>query len=323
MEKILNTDSKFCKILIKGDHKYVIKYPRKLHSTIEYYRSTREDEVLHLLMENNFLAPKLFLSKKDYHIQEYINGELISNIYKDHEHIDHKIIDEIILQILKLTKINSNSLMKYTKWSNNEDFYLFQVKNTEKVFSKYYEDLGELYNKLSISPEIFKYICPHKSEINNNRKMSLMHGDRHKKNMILKDGNLIFIDWDLSCVGDIAYDIAFHLHQTAYTQQDELYFFTKLKEYYSHIGSFNLLKNDIDFYRKFCLFRSTLYHVYWTDLVYKDGNKEKIIKQLNHFKRRYNKLCNYPEFNLSPKDESELDDIFSEYRKKSGGKSKL
>ena len=142
-----------------------------------------------------------------------------------------------------------------------------------------------------------------------------MHGDRHKKNAILSNsGEVIFIDWELGCIGDIAYDIAFHLHQMAYTPEDEQYFFSQLRSHFS--GDTEKLLSDVELYRLFILARSTLYHVYWTDLVYQGNDKDEKEKQLGHFMRRYNRLSNHKEFNLEPKSEEGLDKIFEQYRKR-------
>ena len=47
--EILETNSKQCKILVKDGKKYVIRYPRKIGATIEYYRSTPEREILGII----------------------------------------------------------------------------------------------------------------------------------------------------------------------------------------------------------------------------------------------------------------------------------
>lgn len=114
--------------------------------------------------------------------------------------------------------------------------------------------------------------------------------------------------------GDIAYDIAFHLHQMTYTKKDEQYFFDKLKERFE--GDYDSLVRDIRLYRLFTLTRSTLYYVYWTNLVYGKNNKIEKEKQLGRFSRRYNRLCNYNEFNIEHKSEEELGSIFEEYKRK-------
>lgn len=312
--KILNTSSNQCKILIDKDKKYVIRYPRSIGVTREYYRSTPELEIIELLSKNNIDVPKIIKNTSQYLIQEYISGSLLSNLYEDHKDIDKEIINQIIDQICLLTTISGDSLLKYANWTNNSGYYTFQLNNTNLVFEQYYQILGPLYHKLGISKNIMDVLVPYASQLDDNRNISVIHGDRHKKNVILQDNKKVFfIDWELGCIGDIAYDIAFHLHQMAYTKNDENYFMDRLKEKYT--GNFETLLNDINLYRLFILTRSMLYHVYWTYLLYKEEDKDAREKQLSHFMKRYNRLSSFKEFNLSFKEKDELDIIFKNYNK--------
>lgn len=312
--EILETNSKQCKILVKDGKKYVIRYPRKIGATIEYYRSTPESEILGIIEKSDIKVPKVLYRGEKYSIQEYIAGELLAEKYEDHKEIDRSIIDQAIEQIYLLSNLDGEELIQYANWEDNKSFYEFQCTNTQKVLENYYKSLNPLYDELNLSPSIVQYLKNKSDSINNKRNMSIIHGDRHKKNAIINPSNeLVFIDWELGCLGDIAYDIAFHLHQMAYTEEDEKYFLDKLKDRFME-DSESLL-NDVELYRLFLLARSTLYHVYWTDLVYKTGNNEEKEKQLGHFMRRYNRLSKLKEFNIQPKSEEQLSEVFERFKK--------
>ncbi|MCI8545539.1 MAG: phosphotransferase [Bacilli bacterium] len=312
--ELLETSSNQCKIFIHENERYVIRYPRSIGVSREYYRSTPEYEIIGLLIKNNIKVPKIIELKPNYLVQEYIYGELLSDLFEDHHKIDKMIIIKIVKQICLLTSINYKSLLNYINWTDNRSFYTFQCQNTEIIFQKYYQNLKGLYNALGISPRIISTLFSYASRIENKRSLSIIHGDRHKKNIILQsNGELIFIDWELGCVGDLAYDIAFHLHQMAYTDEDEDYFMNQLKKQYT--GDFESLYRDIKLYRIFILARSCIYHVYWTNLLYQEQKEVAKKKQLGHFMRRYNKLSKISEFNLSYKNEEDLDQIFENFRK--------
>lgn len=313
--EILDTSSKQCKILIQDGKKYVIRYPRKLGISVEYYRSTPEDKVIELLQKYHIRVPKLLHQGEKYSVQEYVEGQLLANKYMDHRAMDKSIIDQVVQQICSIYLIDGSDLLEYADWKDNKTFYEFQCHNTQTVFEGYYKKLKAIYDTLGISYDVFTHLYDKSPKIDNDRKMSIMHGDRHKKNAIISDsGEVVFIDWELGCIGDIAYDIAFHLHQMAYTKEDEQYFLKQLRNYFN--GDIEKLLNDVALYRLFVLARSTLYHVYWTDLVYQGTDKAEREKQLGHFMRRYNRLCSYKEFNLEPKSEEELEKIFQEYRRR-------
>lgn len=313
--EILNTSSSQCKILISNDKKYVLRYPRKIRQTVEYYRSTPETEVIKILQNNNVKCPKILYSNEQYSIQEYVEGQLLADKFEDHKNIEKSIIDQIVNQICLLTSVNGSELLKYASWKDNNSFYYFQCQNTEKIFIDYYKKLETIYKKLGISLDTIKELYKLTHQISNERKLSVIHGDRHKKNIIVSEnGEITFIDWELGCIGDLAYDIGFHLHQMAYTEEDERYFLDKIAKKFD--GDSSKLLHDVEMYKLFLLARSTLYHVYWTDLEYQKNNNEDKEKQLGHFMRRYNKLSKYKIFNLEPKSQDELNSIFEEYRRK-------
>ena len=227
--EILNTSSSQCKILISNDKKYVLRYPRKIRQTVEYYRSTPEIEIIKILQNNNVKCPKILYSNEQYSIQEYVEGQLLADKYEDHKNIEKSIIDQIVNQICLLTSVNGNELLKYASWKDNNSFYYFQCQNTEKIFIDYYNKLETIYKKLGISLDTIKELYKLTFQISNERKLSVIHGDRHKKNIIVSEnGEITFIDWELGCMEMSAYDIGFHLHQMAYTEEDERYFLDKI-----------------------------------------------------------------------------------------------
>lgn len=310
--EVLDTSSKQCKIIIRDGKKYVIKFPRKIKETIEYYRSTPESEIIKVLQSYGVKCPATLYESKEYFVQEYVEGQLLKDVFQDHKSIDRNVIQQIVNEICVLSTIREEKLLKYADWSENHSFYDFQCKNTEKVFLKYYKDLKILYESLNIFSDILIPLYDNVYKINNDRKLSIIHGDRHKKNAILANNReLIFIDWELGCIGDVAYDIAFHLHQMAYTKDDEQYFLEQLKKEFK--GDIQQLINDVEIYRVFILTRSMLYHVYWTMLAYRSDNEVDREKQLGHFMRRYNKLSKYECFKLKSKSQNELNDIFEKY----------
>lgn len=310
--KFIDTSSSQCKILKYENKKYIIRYPNNIGVVSEYYRFTPETAIIDLLEKNNIKVPKNIKITPYYLVQEYIEGNLLSDIYQDYNKIDRKIINQIINQICLLTEVDYTSLLKYTSWTNNRSFYTFQCQNTMSVFQNYYQRLKDLYDKLGISSNILNILMSYSNQIDNNRNLSIIHGDRHKKNIILQNNEkVVFIDWKLGGIGDLAYDIAFHLHQMAYAKEDEKFLLNKLEETYT--GNFKMLLKDIKLYKLFILARSCIYHVYWTYLVYKEENEWDKKKQLVHFMRRYNRLSEFTEFALSYKNEEELDNIFRDF----------
>ena len=280
--------SNYCKVM--SEDKKIVKYQRKIGITQEYYRSIPESEVLEILSKYGMNVPKVLELYDDYFVEEYIDGTLLDDIYTDYSNIDKIVIDDIINNIVGLIRIDFQSLSKYSKWDNVRGFFEYQILNTEEIWNEYNTSYDVFYNLLGINKSTIFKLKQLSKKINFNRPLCLIHGDRHKNNMIKKDNQVYYIDWELSCVGDLAYDIAFHIHQMKYSEADLKYFLLNLEkrlpyEYKSAI-------NDINIYLCFITMRSVIYYV---KILYDCDYSEKL---LDKFYIRLQKLCEYTELGI-------------------------
>ena len=280
--------SNYCKVM--SEDKKIVKYQRRIGITQEYYRSIPESEVLEILSKYGMNVPKVLELYDDYFVEEYIDGTLLDDIYTDYSNIDKIVIDDIINNIVGLIRIDFQSLSKYSKWDNVRGFFEYQILNTEEIWNEYNTSYDVFYNLLGINKSTIFKLKRLSKKINFNRPLCLIHGDRHKNNMIKKGNQVYYIDWELSCVGDLAYDIAFHIHQMKYSEADLKYFLLNLEkrlpyEYKSAI-------NDINIYLCFITMRSVIYYV---KILYDCDYSEKL---LDKFYIRLQKLCEYTELGI-------------------------
>lgn len=280
--------SNYCKVM--SEDKKIVKYQRRIGITQEYYRSIPESEVLEILSKYGMNVPKVLELYDDYFVEEYIDGTLLDDIYTDYSNIDKIVIDDIINNIVGLIRIDFQSLSKYSKWDNVRGFFEYQILNTEEIWNEYNTSYDVFYNLLGINKSTIFKLKQLSKKINFNRPLCLIHGDRHKNDMIKKGNQVYYIDWELGCVGDLAYDIAFHIHQMKYSEADLKYFLLNLEnrlpyEYKSAI-------NDINIYLCFITMRSVIYYV---KILYDCDYSEKL---LDKFYIRLQKLCEYTELGI-------------------------
>lgn len=280
--------SNYCKVM--SEDKKIVKYQRRIGITQEYYRSIPESEILEILSKYGMNVPKVLELYDDYFVEEYIDGTLLDDIYTDYSNIDKIVIDDIINNIVGLIRIDFQSLSKYSKWDNVRGFFEYQILNTEEIWNEYNTSYDVFYNLLRINKSTIFKLKQLSKKINFNRPLCLIHGDRHKNNMIKKGNQVYYIDWELGCVGDLAYDIAFHIHQMKYSEADLKYFLLNLEnrlpyEYKSAI-------NDINIYLCFITMRSVIYYV---KILYDCDYSEKL---LDKFYIRLQKLCEYTELGI-------------------------
>lgn len=276
--------SKYCKFDLSNNS--VIKYQRKIGIVQEYYRSTPELSVLEVLKENDINIPKILEKRSDSFVEEYIDGDLLDIIYKDNCNINRSDIDSIISNIVLLTSINYQKLNDFKKWNNTVEFFNFQITNTENIWNEYKVKYENIYKILNIDDNFIDILKQLPKKIDICRPLCLIHGDRHKNNMIKKNGKIYFIDWELSCIGDLAYDIAFHIHQMKYCNSDLNYFIKQLEIRLPN--QFKSAISDVITYMKFITARSVIYYVkIINDCSYSDELFEKFyfrLKTLNEYK---------------------------------------
>lgn len=109
------------------------------------------------------------------------------------------------------------------------------IKNPKKL-NQYISELEKLYKNLD-----------------NDRKLCLIHGDIHRKNIIIHNNNFYLIDWELATYGDLAYELATYFILMEYTNEEKEKFLIKLNQKLKL--NLNNLKNDIEEYIVFELYR--------------------------------------------------------------------
>ena len=234
MEKI-KTNSYFVTICKSKNKTFIQRRKRKgLHA---YPRTLTLKEINKCLKNSKIKYPKLLKNGFKFVHEEYIEStrdiKTLSNI---------EIIDNVTNIISNLNKIDVDN--KKIIWKNNSEFLKFSIQNLKEVLihknpmklNEYLLELDNLYK-----------------ELDDDRKLSFIHGDIHTKNMIISKDDFYLIDWELATYGDLAYELATHFILMEYTKKEKDLFFNKL------VKTIDLdvkkLTNDVEIYITFELYR--------------------------------------------------------------------
>ncbi len=227
--KKIKTDSFFVTIYEIKNKKIIKRRKRKgLHA---YPRTLALKTINKILKHTSVNFPKIYLNGINHVYEEFINSktdiETLSN---------SKVIDNVIQCIANLYQV------KYDKnilWNSNSEFFKFQIDNLKNVLKE--KNLKDINVYLKEIDKLYM-------EVDNNRKLCFIHGDIHRKNMIIND-KFYLIDWELATYGDLAYELAMHFILMKYTDKEREIFINKL----SNNISINIetLKHDIDIYTNF------------------------------------------------------------------------
>lgn len=228
--KITNTQSFFVKIYEVNNEKVVRRRKRKgLHA---YPRTLPLKSINKVLKQTSVNFPKIYFNGLNYVYEEYIRSTQDINDISNEQLMNH-----VIEYITKLYNINCK---RKNLWNNNSEFFKFQIDNLKNVvkvknLDAHLQEIDELYQ-----------------DLDNSRKLCFIHGDIHKKNMIIND-KFYLIDWELATFGDLAYDLAMHFILMDYSAKEKEVFINKLcKNIDVNVDD---LTRDVDLYIKFEKYR--------------------------------------------------------------------
>ncbi|MBR2138690.1 MAG: phosphotransferase [Bacilli bacterium] len=230
--KKIKTNSYFVTICKTKNKTYIQRRKRKgLHA---YPRILKLNEINKYLKDTNIKYPKLLRNCFKFTYEEYIESTKDINNISNNE-----IINYVVSLINELNKINIKN--KKITWKNNSEFLKFNIDNLKNILiEKKPEKLNEYLTNLD---NLY-------TELDNDRNLTFIHGDIHRKNIIINNENFYLIDWELSTYGDLAYELATHFILMDYTDEEKNILLSKLNNI-----NIETLKKDINAYTKFELYR--------------------------------------------------------------------
>ena len=206
--KKVQTNSPTTFIMENFDKKFIRQYKKKINGLYAYPRIIPIDKTLKLLEGSGVKHPKLLKSRFRCVDIEYIKGETLM--------VEPNLTGLITLvndYIYELSLINCEPIMKYVTWNSPKEFLNFLVDNMVKVVDSY--ENNEKLDSIGLTKDLLLKFKD--KDIDNSRKLILIHGDITPDNIISSSDGYYLIDWELANYGDVAYELASHFLAVEYT----------------------------------------------------------------------------------------------------------
>ncbi|WP_342476567.1 phosphotransferase [Paenibacillus sp. FSL H7-0350] len=192
-------------------------------------RMIPEAQMLSLLNNlEGFPVPRLYQSSEDpkFMIMEFIEGELINDVYPRGCRLPEQFIPQTVALLQKLSSLEliGNPLCTYFQdWpqsGDTEGFYLHMISLLEQTYLKLRGHYSYLYEMFELPDDLFERFRRIAGQLTP-RPFVLSHGDLHRKNCILRNTEIVFLDWELSMIADPLYDVAVHLFKMEYLPEEQ------------------------------------------------------------------------------------------------------
>jgi aminoglycoside phosphotransferase (APT) family kinase protein len=169
-------------------------------------------------------APVVLHAESRFQIHEYVDGELLDEIAPRGTAVPGHVPDDVVALFAGLAAVPAGSLPEPPEgWPEDGDSASF-ARRLSAVTAGVHEEFGaeyaELFAALKVPADPLAPVLDAWASLTP-RPFRLVHADVHRKNILIRAGRAVFLDWELALFGDPVYDLAVHLHKMGYLPEEE------------------------------------------------------------------------------------------------------
>lgn len=240
--KKIKTSSQYVTIMDNIGNKFVRK-SKKREDLKAYLRAVPQKKMLLFLDSTKIRHPKILKNRFTYIDEEYIDGKSVDLIDKN------ALISLFCNYEYDMFYIDCTKIKKYSKWTNNTEFLYYNVDLLYSMFKKN----KNMLKLESIGLNLNSILAFKNLRLDDQRKLTLIHGDFCCKNLIEKNMEYTLVDWEQGCYGDFAYELAMHFIMEDYSLSEQAIVIDRLSKTLG-LNQTNLVR-DIKIYTNFEILR--------------------------------------------------------------------
>jgi aminoglycoside phosphotransferase (APT) family kinase protein len=176
-----------------------------------------ESRVLQAVKDYYPWIPHLVYADSNFQVFDFIEGHLLEANAPRSSTLPDIFIQENARLFHALRQVPTTNLAQWIpSWAR-------EVQNFYRMLQKWIEHLytinplyHSLFEKFGIKTPLFT-----KTPSLHQNQHCLLHGDVHRRNCLIENEKVWFIDWELSLLGDPIYDLAVSLHKSKYPLHQE------------------------------------------------------------------------------------------------------
>ncbi|MEU6579116.1 phosphotransferase [Streptomyces sp. NPDC046805] len=159
-----------------------------------------------------------------YQIHEFIDGQLLEAVAPRGTPVPRHVLSDAVRFFAETAEVPLTALPTLPAgWPDDSDTVGFARRLsdvTEGVYARHVAAYADLFAELGfpadpLAPALDGWSALHR------RPFCLLHSDVHRKNLMLRAEQTVFIDWELALWGDPLYELAVHLHKMDYLSEEE------------------------------------------------------------------------------------------------------
>ncbi|MGF6884858.1 aminoglycoside phosphotransferase (APT) family kinase protein [Nocardia sp. GAS34] len=192
-------------------------------------RQWPEAAVLQTIAPYISAAPRLYWASPQpaYQIHEFIDGDLLDQLAPRGVTVPEHVPTDVAHLCAQLAAIPRAALPPAPD-GLDDDPHRFAHRlwdATRRVYRDLRGPFARLYRELRVPDDPFEPLAGAWKTLQP-KPFRLIHADLHRKNMIIRNGETVFLDWELALFGDPLCEVAIHLHKMTYLPGEQHRFLT-------------------------------------------------------------------------------------------------
>jgi aminoglycoside phosphotransferase (APT) family kinase protein len=191
-----------------------------------------EPAVLQVADNAGLRVPKVLAVSADppFQVHEYISGARLDEIAPRGTGTPLALLEDITSFFDVLWRTPSDRLRMPAGWPASGDtpsFFGYLVAHVQRAYDAAHNECGSLFQAVGVPDSPLAEVRAHEATLSP-RQFTLIHCDVHRKNCILSQDVLWYLDWELALIADPVYDLAVHLHKMGYIPDDEAHLLDRI-----------------------------------------------------------------------------------------------
>jgi len=193
------------------------------------YRQWPEAAVLQVIAPYVTAAPRLYWESAQpaYQIHEFIDGDLLDQLAPRGVAVPEHVPTDVAHLCARLHAIPRAALPPVPGGLDDDSrrFARRLWDTTRRIYRDLRGPFGRLYRELGVPDDPFEPLNGAWQSFQP-KAFRLIHADLHRKNMIIRNRETVFLDWELALYGDPLCEVAIHLHKMTYLPAEQHRFLT-------------------------------------------------------------------------------------------------
>ncbi|MEU4113742.1 phosphotransferase [Kitasatospora sp. NPDC028055] len=159
-----------------------------------------------------------------FQIHEFVEGQLLEDTAPRGTPVPRHVLTDVVRFFAEAARVPLDDLPRLpADWPQGGDTPGFARRLsdvTRGVHDRYTAEYADLFAALGFPADPLRPALDGWAGLRP-RCFGLVHADLHRKNLLLRSGQTVFLDWELALWGDPLYELAVHLHKMAYLPEEE------------------------------------------------------------------------------------------------------